>query len=84
LAELVNGPEQVTPGPSYSQVGLVDVPAIPDDVPAGAGGFGELRSEPMDPPVDRDVVDLDPSLGDQLFDVPIGKAEPEVPPGPPG
>jgi hypothetical protein len=55
------------------------VPAIPDDVPAGAGGFGELRSEPMDPPVDRDVVDLDPSLGEELFDVPIGKAEPQVP-----
>jgi hypothetical protein len=55
------------------------VPAIPDDVPAGAGGFGELRSEPMDPPVDRDVVDLDSSLGEELFDVPIRKAEPKVP-----
>ncbi len=31
----------------------------------------------MDPPVDRDVVDLDPSLGEELFDVPIGKAEPK-------
>jgi len=76
----VDGPEQVAPGSSYSQVRLVDVPAIPDDVPAGAGRLGELRSEPMDPPVDRDVVDLDPSLGEELFDVPIGKAEPQVPP----
>jgi hypothetical protein len=33
----------------------------------------------LDPPVDRDVVDLDPALGQQLLDVPIGEAEPQVP-----
>jgi len=38
------------------------VPAVADDVAAGSSGLGELRSEPMHPPIDRDVVDLDPSL----------------------
>jgi hypothetical protein len=33
----------------------------------------------LDPPIDRDVVDLDPTLGQQLLDVPVGEAEPQVP-----
>jgi hypothetical protein len=30
------------------------------------------------------VVDLYPALGEELFHVPIGEAEPQVPPGSPG
>jgi len=55
------------------------VPAIPDDVAARSSGLGELRSEPMHPPIHRDVVDLDPSLGEELLHVPVGQAEPQVP-----
>jgi AAA ATPase domain len=55
-------PEQVAPRAVHLEVGLVDVPAIPDDVPTGGGGLGELGREPMDPPVHRHVVDLDPSF----------------------
>jgi hypothetical protein len=33
-------------------------------MPAGPGGLGQQRREPLDPPVDRDVVDLDPALGE--------------------
>jgi hypothetical protein len=40
--------------------------------------FGELRCEPLNPPVDRDVIDLDAALGQELFHVPIGEAEPQV------
>src|SRR6266545_5528417 len=46
LAELVDGPEQVAPGPSDLQVRLIDMPAIADDVPAGSGRLGELRRKP--------------------------------------
>jgi hypothetical protein len=60
-------------------VRLIDVPAIPDQVPSSSRRLGELRREALDPAVDRDVVDLDPALGQQLFDVPIREAEPEVP-----
>ncbi len=79
LPELVDGPEQVARGPPDLQVRLIDVPAIPDQVPASSCGLGELRREALDPPVDRDVVDLDPTLGQQLLDVSIGESEPQVP-----
>jgi hypothetical protein len=56
------------------------VPSIPDDVLSSPSGLGELRGEALDPAVDRDVVDLDPALGQELLDVPVGEAEPQVPP----
>ena len=49
-------------------------------MPSGGSGLGELGGEPMDPPVHRDVVDLDASLGQELLHVPVGQAEPQVPP----
>src|SRR6266540_1881062 len=79
LAELVDGSEQVSPPPSDLQVRLVNVPPIPHDVATGSGGLGELRGEPLDPPVHRDVVDLDAAFGQELLDVPVGEAEPQVP-----
>jgi hypothetical protein len=79
LAELVDGPEQIAPGPSHLHVGLVDVPPITHHVPASAGGLGELRSEPMHPSVDAHMVDLDASLREELLHVPVGQAEPQVP-----
>ncbi len=73
-------PEQVPPRPSDLHVGLVDFPAIPDDVPANPGGFGELWSEPLNPPVHGDVVNVDPTLGEELLHVSVGQTEPQVPP----
>ena len=58
LAELVDGTELVPPGASDLHVGLIDVPAIPDDVPTKPGGLGELWSEPLNPPVHNDVVNV--------------------------
>jgi hypothetical protein len=55
------------------------MPAITDQVLSSSCGLGELRGEALDPPEDRDVVDLDPALGQQLLDVPVGEAEPQVP-----
>src|SRR6266540_1632129 len=40
---------------------------------------GELRRKALNPPVHRDVVDLDAALGEELFDVPVGEAEAQVP-----
>src|SRR6266508_1578220 len=79
LAELVDCSEQVPPGPSYLQVGLIDVPAIPDDVPTGPGCLGELGCEPLHPPVHRHVVNHDPALGEEFLDVSVGQGEPQVP-----
>jgi hypothetical protein len=56
------------------------MPAIPDHVSAGLRGLGELRCEPLNPSVDRDVVDSYAALGEQLLDIAVGKAELQVPP----
>jgi hypothetical protein len=63
LPVLVDRPVQVHPLPSYLQVGLVDEPAIPGDVPAWPGGVDQLRGEPLYPPVDRDVIHHIVALG---------------------
>jgi hypothetical protein len=55
------------------------VPVITHHVLTGSGCLGELRREPLDPPVDAHVVDLDPSFGEEFLDVPVGQAEPQVP-----
>src|SRR6266511_4905106 len=47
---------------------------------SGPCRLGELRGEPLDPPVDAHVIDLHPALGEKLLDVSVGKAEPQVPP----
>jgi hypothetical protein len=78
------GPEQVVPSPSDLDVGLIDVPAVPDDVLTGPSRLRDLRREPLDPPVDAHVVDLDAALAEELLDVPVGQAEPQVPVHPPG
>ena len=51
------------------------MPVITHRVLTGSGGLRELRGEPLHPPVDADVVDLDPALGQELLYVPVGKAE---------
>jgi hypothetical protein len=39
----------------------------------------ELGGEPLDPPVDGDVVHGDAALGQQLLDIPVGQALAQVP-----
>jgi hypothetical protein len=79
LAELVDGAVDIAPPASDLHVGLIHLPAVPDGVPAGLGGLGEQRREPLHPPEDGDVVDLDTAFGEQFFDVAEGQAEPQVP-----
>jgi hypothetical protein len=55
------------------------MPAVPDPVSAESGGVGQQRAEAPYPPVDRDVVDVDAALGQQLLHVPVGQAEPQIP-----
>jgi hypothetical protein len=56
----------IPPAAGDLHVGLIDLQAIADLVPAGPGGRSQQRREPHDPAVDSDVVDLDPALGEQL------------------
>ena len=48
-------------------------------MPARPSGVGQQRGEPQHPPVDRDVVDLDTALGEELLDVTVGPAEAQLP-----
>ena len=66
--------------PSDLQVGLIDMPAISHDVRSSPSGLRELRREPLDPPVDAHVIDLDAAFGQELLHVSVGKTEPQVPP----
>jgi hypothetical protein len=79
LAELVDRPVDVAPRAGRPDVGLVHEPAVADGVSAGPGRLGQQRREPLDPPVDRSVIDLNAPLGEQLLDVVVGQPEVEVP-----
>ena len=59
-------------------MGLIHLPAISDPMAAGPGGLSEQRREPLHPPVDGDVVDLDTAFGEQFFDVAEGQSEAQV------
>src|SRR5437773_2850788 len=48
-------------------------------VAAEPGRVGQQRSEPLHPPVDGDVVDLDATLDQQLFNISVRQVEPQVP-----
>jgi hypothetical protein len=80
LPKLVNRAVHVAPLPRHLHIRLIHLPAVADGVPAGPSGLSQQRREAQHPPVDGDVVDLDPALGEQLFDVAVGQAEAQVPP----
>jgi len=80
LPGLVDCPVQVRPPTVDLDVGLVDEPAVTRHVTARPRSLDELRGEPLNPPVDRDVIDVHSPLGKQLLDVTIGQAVPQVPP----
>jgi hypothetical protein len=79
LPELVDRSVDIAPLPGHLHLGFVDLPAVTDGVPTRPSGLGQQRREPQHPPVDRDVVNLDPALGEEFFDVAVGQAEPQVP-----
>ena len=63
LPILVDRPLHVHPAPGELQVGLVDEPAVPGDMPARPGRVDQLGGEPLHPPVDRDVIHRDATFG---------------------
>jgi hypothetical protein len=52
---------------------LGDESSIARTVASEPGGVGRQRGEPLHPPVDRHVVDFDPALGEQLFDIAVAE-----------
>jgi hypothetical protein len=75
LPELVDRAVHIAPLARDLDVGLVDLPATPDRMAAGAGGLGQQWREALDPPVDAGVVDLDAALGEEFFEVAVRQAK---------
>jgi hypothetical protein len=59
---------------------FINKPAISGEVSAWPGGVDEQQREPLQPAVDGDMVDRDATLSQQLFDVSVRQAIPQVPP----
>jgi hypothetical protein len=57
---LIDRPVDIGPLSGDLQIGLIDEPSVPGSMPARPGRLDELWSEPLDPPVDGDVIDGDP------------------------
>jgi hypothetical protein len=79
LTVLVDCAVHAGPPAGDLQVGLIDEPPVPGNVPTRASGLRELRRKALDPPVDRDVIDGDAALSQQLFHVPVRRSIPQVP-----
>jgi hypothetical protein len=60
LAVLIECPLHVAPHTGNLDVGLVHEPAITDAVATGPRRLDDQRREALHPPIDRDVVDIDP------------------------
>ena len=74
IAEL--GHADVAPAAGHLHVGLVHEPAVADHVSATPRRVDHGWCEALHPAEQRDVVDLDVALGEQLFEVPVGQTEP--------
>src|SRR5207253_8562317 len=69
LAVLVDGPVDVTSPAGDFHVGFVDKPPAADRVSARPGRVDQQWGEALHPPVQRDVVDVDAALREELFEV---------------
>ena len=79
LAMLFNARYRAAPT-SDLDVSLIDKPTITWHVPARSRSLDELRREALYPPVHGHMIDLDPTLDQQLLDIAVREAKPQVPP----
>lgn len=75
LPLLVHRPEHVPAHPGDPDVRLVDEPAVTHLVPGGAVSADQQRCEPLHPPVNGDLVHLDATFGEELFEAPQDSAD---------
>src|ERR1700730_8215077 len=69
----------IPPDAADPHVGLVDEPASPHRVPARACRVDSERGEVLHPAVQGDVIDLDPALRQELLEIAVGQAKPQIP-----
>jgi hypothetical protein len=76
---LVNRPVEVGPPAGDLHVCLIGEPPVSGRMSPGPGRLDELGREPLDPPIDGDVVHGDAALGQQFLDVPVRQAITQLP-----
>jgi hypothetical protein len=76
---LIDRAVEVGPAAADFHIRLVDEPPIPARVPGGTRCVDEFRSEGLYLAIDRDVVNLDAALAEQLLDIAVGQPVPQVP-----
>ena len=76
---LVNGSVDVSPRAGDLHVDLVDKPVTADPVATWLGRIYQQRREPLDPPKQGHVVDLDTPLGEELLEITVGQSVTQVP-----
>src|SRR5438132_1418502 len=79
LTMLIDRPIHVSPFPGDLHVGLVHEPPVADRTSAWPGRIRDQWREALHPSIDRDVIDLDPTLVEELLDVAIGEPVPQIP-----
>jgi hypothetical protein len=80
LPVLVYRAVYVAPHTVDLDIRLIHEPPVTWRVAAKPSDVGQQRREPLHPPVDGDVIELDPALDQQFLDVSVGEFETQVPP----
>jgi len=57
----------------------VDEPPVRDRMAGRNGRVGEAWGQALDPPVDRHVINFDPSLGEEFFNITVGESVAQIP-----
>ena len=76
---LIDSPIDVPPPARHLHICLIHKPTITDRVTTRPGRVRKERREALHPPVHGHMIDLDPTLGQQLLDIAIRQAEPQIP-----
>src|SRR5215207_3034522 len=79
LARAVDGAIEIAPRATNPDVSLVGMPRAATGPEMAAKPLLELGGEALDPAIERNVVDLDPSVGQHALEVTIADREPQVP-----
>ena len=76
---LVDSAVDVPPTAGDLDVGLVDEPAVTDRVATRPCSIREKRREPLHPAEQSDVIDVDPTLAQELLDISVRQTESQIP-----
>jgi hypothetical protein len=79
LAVLVDRPVDVAPPARGLHVRLVHELAIADRVPIRTRRADKQRREALHSPIQGDIVNLDPTLSEELIDLPVRQADAQIP-----